>query len=56
MGHSTLEAILFKSIDHFNTQMQVDNKSMRFVADKAHFQMRIAKKKNGKPNTEYPSK
>ena len=56
MGHSTVEAILFKSIDFFNSQMQEENKLMRFVQDKQHFHMRIAKKKNGKPNTDYPSK
>jgi hypothetical protein len=56
MGHSTAEAVLFKSIDYFNTQLQVEGKSMRLVLDKQHFQLRIGKKKNGKPNTDYPSK
>jgi hypothetical protein len=55
MGHSTVEAVLFKSIDFFNTQLQKESKCLRFVQDKQHFQMRIAKKKNGKPNSDYPS-
>jgi hypothetical protein len=50
MGHSTLEAVIYKSIDYFNTQFQADRKNLRFIQDKRHFQVRIAKKKNGKPN------
>lgn len=36
--------------------MHIDKKGMRFSTDKQFFSMRIAKKKNGKPNTDYPSK
>jgi hypothetical protein len=56
MGHSTAEAILFKSIEYFNNQMQAEGKPMQLILDKQHFQLRIGKKKNGKPNVDYPSK
>lgn len=55
MGHSTAEAILFKSIDYFNIQLNADKKQMSLVMDKEHFSLRIGKKKNGRPNLDYPS-
>jgi hypothetical protein len=56
MSHTTVEALVFKSIDYFNQQLEEEGRVIRFKGDKQHFNMRIAKKKNGKPNTDYPSK
>jgi len=56
MSHTTVEALVFKSIDYFNQQLVEEGRVIRFKGDKQHFNMRIAKKKNGKPNTDYPSK
>ncbi len=55
MSHTSVEAIVFKSIEYFNNQLEEEGRPLRFVLDKQHFHMRIAKKKNGKPNTDYPS-
>jgi hypothetical protein len=51
-----MEALVFKSIDYFNQQLEEQGRAIRFKGDKQHFNIRIAKKKNGKPNTDYPSK
>jgi len=51
-----MEALVFKSIDFFNQQLEEQGRAIRFKGDKQHFNIRIAKKKNGKPNTDYPSK
>ena len=51
-----MEAFLFKSIEYYNQQLEELGSPLRFKVDKQHFNMRIAKKKNGKPNTDYPSK
>ena len=56
MSHTTVEGLVFKSIDYFNQQLEEEGRVIRFKSDKQHFNMRIAKKKNGKPNTDYPSK
>lgn len=56
MSHTSVEAILFKSIDFFNQKLRDDGRPLHFVQDKYHFHMRIAKKKNGKPNFDYPSR
>jgi hypothetical protein len=56
MSHTTVEALVFKAIDYFNQQLEEEGRAIRFKGDKQHFNMRIAKKKNGKPNTDYPSK
>lgn len=56
MSHTTAEVLVIKSIDYFNQQLEEEGRVIRFKGDKQYFHMRIAKKKNGKPNTDYPSK
>lgn len=59
MGHQNMDTLIYKALDHFNTQMQVDNKGLRFnnAPDaKESFHIRMSKRKNGKPNTDFPSK
>jgi hypothetical protein len=55
LGTSTAGIILEKSLEYFNKQLETQGSPIRFVVDISHFSMRIAKKKNGKPNTDYPS-
>jgi hypothetical protein len=47
---------LIKSIDHFNQELSEEGSEMKLVLDTGLYSLRIAKKKNGKPNTDYPSK
>lgn len=54
--YATGDTLVMKSIDYFNTELKQKVNSLRLIPDIAHFQLRIAKKKNGKPNTDYPSK
>ncbi|CDW87871.1 UNKNOWN [Stylonychia lemnae] len=48
------ETLLMKSIDYFNQQLHEKGSPLKLSTDIQHFQMRIAKKKNGKPNSDYP--
>ncbi len=64
MGHSTVETVLSKSLDYFNVLLQSEKKGLQFVPQteptpeggRDLFIVRMAKKKNGKPNTDFPSK
>ena len=56
MGYSTAEAIILKSVEYFNSQLAEQGSCLRLAADIQNFYLRIAKKKNGKPNSDYPSK
>ena len=57
MGYCTAESIIHKSIDYFNSKLSEQSSALRLVKeDPKEFHLRIAKKKNGKPNFDYPSK
>ena len=56
MGYSTAEAVLLKSINYFNSVFEEQGSPLRLVDESAFFCLRMAKKKNGKPNCDYPSK
>lgn len=43
-------------IDIFNDALKDSGNIIRLIDDINLYQLRIAKKKTGKPNTEYPSK
>jgi hypothetical protein len=45
-----------KAIDNFNVQFKEEGKQVQLGHDISKFCFRIAKKKNGKPNSDYPSK
>jgi hypothetical protein len=44
------------SIDEFNKQLQSHGHSYQMSENVDYYSMRIAKTKNGKPNSDYPSK
>lgn len=54
--YTTSETLLIKSIDNFNEQMAEEGSIIRLSEDVSMYSLRIAKKKSGKPNTDYPSK
>ena len=46
-----------KSVSHFNKVLQENGSPLLFTEDDSEaFNLRMAKKKNGKPSTDYPSK
>lgn len=52
---STGETLLQKALDHFNDDLKKSGSSLRFdVKEPQNFSIRIAKRKNGKPNSDYP--
>ena len=55
--YTTAEALLLKSVDYFNKQLQEKGCSVSLLdTDVTKFHVRIAKKKSGLPNSDYPSK
>ncbi|CDW80141.1 UNKNOWN [Stylonychia lemnae] len=52
--YTTAEVLLLKSIDNFNSQLSQKNSAIQLVNDLSKFSLRIGKKKNGKPNSDYP--
>jgi hypothetical protein len=47
---------MLKAIDNFNQQLSEKGSAVQLKQDLGLFSLRIGKKKNGKPNWDYPSK
>eukprot|EP00347_Sterkiella_histriomuscorum_P004699 403359446 len=53
-NYASGEILIQKSIDYFNEELKQKGSPLRFIQDLQHYQMRIAKKKNGKPDSGFP--